>query len=57
VEPQRAIPSGCFGVPAMIAAFAFIAFAGESLVVALVALPVVWLVIGALVWLGKRRDL
>jgi predicted membrane channel-forming protein YqfA (hemolysin III family) len=48
--------SGWFGVPVMIALFAFLAFRGEHLLIALVALPVVFLVIGAVVWFGKRRD-
>jgi hypothetical protein len=49
--------SGCLGVPAMIAVFAFLAFAirGEHPLVALLAIPIVLLVIGFVVWLGKRR--
>jgi len=39
----------------MVAVFAFLAFSGEHILVALIALPIVWLVIGVVVWLGKRR--
>jgi hypothetical protein len=47
--------SGLFGVPAMIAVFAFLAFSGEHALVAVLAIPIVLLVIGFVVWLGQRR--
>jgi hypothetical protein len=48
--------SGWFGVPAMIAAFAFLAFAANGyLLAALVAIPILFILIGAVIWYGKRR--
>ncbi len=44
------------GVPTMIAVLAFLAFSAEHVVIALLAAPVVLLMIGAVVWWGKRRD-
>lgn len=50
---------GCIGVPGMIALLAFIAFARElgwlGVLVGAFAVLLVYLVIGAIVWLGKRR--
>jgi hypothetical protein len=50
---------GCIGVPGMIALLAFVAFARElgwlGVVVGTAAVLLVYLVIGALVWMGKRR--
>jgi hypothetical protein len=41
----------------MIAVFAFLAFATNGyLLVALLAIPIMFLVIGAAVWYGKRRN-
>ncbi len=48
--------SGWLGVPVMIAVFAFLAFGVEHIVIALIAVPVVLLAIGFVVWFGKRRD-
>jgi hypothetical protein len=48
--------SGWFGVPAMVIAFAVLAFLHSGYVlVALLAIPVIYLVVGAVVWYGKRR--
>ena len=47
--------SGWFGVPTMIVVFALFAFK-EHIVVVLVAIPVLYLIIGAVVWYGKRRS-
>ncbi|HEX3510802.1 MAG TPA: hypothetical protein VHT27_06850 [Solirubrobacteraceae bacterium] len=49
--------SGWFGVPMMIIVFALLAFGltGHALV-ALLAIPIVYVVVGAVVWYGKRRS-
>ena len=51
---------GCIGVPGMLALFVFWAFAGtvgglKGFLIAVVAVPLVYLIIGAIVWMGKRR--
>jgi hypothetical protein len=45
---------GCIGVPGMIAALAFLAFAGENLLVAAVGVVVVYLVIGFAMTIAKK---
>lgn len=49
---------GCLGLPAMLAAFAFVAFAkafgGVGILVGAVAVLVVYLIIGLVVVLGRR---
>jgi hypothetical protein len=52
--PEFRRGSGWFGVPAMIALFAFLAFAGENIVVGLVAVVVVFLVIGVAMAVAKK---
>jgi hypothetical protein len=47
--------SGLFGVPTMIVVFALLAFASTGLLIAVIAIVVLYLVIGAVVWWGKRR--
>jgi len=47
-------------VPGMLALFVFWAFAGalgglKGFLIAVVAVPLVYLIIGAIVWMGKRR--
>ena len=46
--------SGLLGVPAMIAAFAFIAFVGENILVAVVGVVVVFVVIGIAMSVAKK---
>jgi len=51
---------GCIGVPGMIALLAFWAFAVtvgglRGLLVGIVAIALIYLIIGAVVWAGKRR--
>jgi hypothetical protein len=51
---------GCIGVPGMLALAVFWAFAGalgglKGFLIAVVAVPLVYLVIGAIVWMGNRR--
>jgi hypothetical protein len=50
---------GCIGVPGMIALLAFVAFSKQlgwlGVVVGAGAVVLVYLVIGAVVWMGKRR--
>jgi hypothetical protein len=49
--------SGWFGLPAMIIVFAVLAFGtSEYALVALLAIPILYLLIGAVVWYGKRRS-
>jgi len=49
--------SGWFGVPTMIVVFAVLAFAtSEHAFVALLAIPILYFVVGAVVWYGKRRS-
>jgi hypothetical protein len=45
---------GCIGVPGMIAALAFVAFAGENLLVAVAGVIVVYLVIGFAMTIAKK---
>ena len=49
--------SGWFGVPMMIIVFAVLAFAtSEHAFVALLAIPILYFIVGAVVWYGKRRS-
>jgi hypothetical protein len=54
--PELRPGSGFFGVPAMIAVFAFIAFAirGGNILVALAVVVVVYLVIGLAMTMAKK---
>ena len=45
---------GCIGVPGMIGALAFFAFAGENLVIAAIGVVVVYLVIGFAMTIAKK---
>jgi len=58
--PSEKERRGCIGVPGMLALFVFWAFAGalgglKGFLIAVVAVPLVYLIIGAIVWMGKRR--
>jgi hypothetical protein len=60
--PQERPPQGlgCIGLPSMLAVFAFLAFAtslgGRGIVIAAVAVVVIYLVIGLAMTIAKKRE-
>ena len=59
-QPQRPRSWGCLGVPAMVAAFAFIAFVvafpATGVLIGAVAVLAVYLIIGIAITQSKKRD-
>jgi hypothetical protein len=60
-RPSEERRRGCIGVPGMIALLALWAFAGtvgglKGFLVAVAAILLIYLMIGAVVWMGKRRS-
>jgi hypothetical protein len=60
-RPSEERRGGCIGVPGLIAVLVFWAFAGtvgglKGFLIAVAVIPLMYLVIGAVVWMGKRRS-
>jgi hypothetical protein len=60
-RPSEERRGGCIGVPGLIAVLVFWAFAGtvgglKGFLIAVAVIPLMYLIIGAVVWMGKRRS-